>query len=574
MKRILFLLLIPVLAYPQATKYTSQYRGGQIDTILTQAQYVGSPVWNVANAPFNATGDGTTDDYSAIKEALDSAVVHGGDVYLPYGSYATATQIVIPGKVCVIGAGRGDWAGVGTTIKALASFPDNTAIVHLGDTTSAFGCRLENLTVDCGSNPGSIGVLMTHTQEQSGVVHCLITAYKSVGIQVGDSSYANACQNSFIEDVECYADSGATNTTGIAVYKAVAFRGVHGATLNPNGTGQQSVGISINASGGLYEGIHIERHTTGILIGEEVATDGVSLNNIDGHTSPTVTQVVKISGRQTNQNISLQNIIKGASTYALIDSVVYPDSAFASSVGFHFIGNGSGTNKTRITSDAEHPSRFQNSLAVNGSLQVNDSIRAVYPVVMSNNSALKWMDGGGVSRRTLVWGTSITVGDVDQTNNIDLNLSWAGGSGDSLLFRGGKAGAISKDGNMRLPGSLTVGSITTIRPLYSASVIDTLYTSDTVDVGWIYPASTIDTIIYSGGKTISLTARLEMVDSLYQTASPTLVDTTTCTLQKTKRISACAGGTFSLTKAKLLRLVFPAMATPPKSFTVTILGHR
>jgi len=136
------------------------------------------------------------------------------------------------------------------------------------------------------------------------------------------------------------------------------------------------------------------------------------------------------------------------------------------------------------------------------------------------------------------------------------------------------SGSLSDVFSVNNAGQMTVASWSAIRPLYSCGMVDTMYTSDTVEVGWVYPASTIDTIIYSGGRTISLTAQLELVDSLYQTEGVMLVDTTTCTTMLTKRSAAVGGGTFSLTAGKLLRLVFPALATVPKSFAVTIVGHR
>lgn len=113
----------------------------------------------------------------------------------------------------------------------------------------------------------------------------------------------------------------------------------------------------------------------------------------------------------------------------------------------------------------------------------------------------------------------------------------------------------------------------TVRTLFSAGLIDSVKTSDTVFVGWVYPAATIDSVIYSGARSQSLTARLELVDSLYQTAAGTLVDTTTCTLQKTRRAAAVGGGTFTLTAAKILRMVFPVVGTMPKQFNVTVVGH-
>jgi hypothetical protein len=51
--------------------------GGGVDTL----------VYNVRSAPFNAVGDGVTDDTRAIQAAIDSAALKRGSVYIPPGTY-------------------------------------------------------------------------------------------------------------------------------------------------------------------------------------------------------------------------------------------------------------------------------------------------------------------------------------------------------------------------------------------------------------------------------------------------------------------------------------------------------
>ena len=114
----------------------------------------------------------------------------------------------------------------------------------------------------------------------------------------------------------------------------------------------------------------------------------------------------------------------------------------------------------------------------------------------------------------------------------------------------------------------------TATPIFSAGLIDSVKTSDTLFVGFVAPASTIDSIVYSGARSQSLTARLELVDSLHQTAGVTLLDTTTCVTMLRKRTSAVAGGSFTLTLGKIVRMVFPVVGVMPKQFNVTVVGHR
>jgi hypothetical protein len=50
---------------------------------------------NVHDPPFNAVGDGVTDDSSAIQEALDSLAGVGGEVLVPPGTYYLATPLIL-----------------------------------------------------------------------------------------------------------------------------------------------------------------------------------------------------------------------------------------------------------------------------------------------------------------------------------------------------------------------------------------------------------------------------------------------------------------------------------------------
>jgi hypothetical protein len=66
---------------------------------------VGVTDWiNVKKAPYNAKGDGTTDDTAEIQAALDAAGT-GGTVYLPAGTYRLTGQLVVGSGITLLGAG-------------------------------------------------------------------------------------------------------------------------------------------------------------------------------------------------------------------------------------------------------------------------------------------------------------------------------------------------------------------------------------------------------------------------------------------------------------------------------------
>lgn len=91
---------------------------------------------------WGATGDGTTDDSTAIDNALTAASgLGGGIVDFPVGVYMRSTKMVVPGGVLIRGAGidyMSAVAGFGGTptrasiIKAITGFSSTTPLVQFG----------------------------------------------------------------------------------------------------------------------------------------------------------------------------------------------------------------------------------------------------------------------------------------------------------------------------------------------------------------------------------------------------------------------------------------------------------
>lgn len=77
--------------------------------------------FNVKGSIYGATGDGVTDDSSAIQDALDSAALEGGIVILPPGTYRIVTGLELSQNVILMGAGAGS-----TTI--LLDHPTESAV--------------------------------------------------------------------------------------------------------------------------------------------------------------------------------------------------------------------------------------------------------------------------------------------------------------------------------------------------------------------------------------------------------------------------------------------------------------
>ena len=126
----------------------------------------GGAAFNVKHLDFGATGDGTTDDTTAIQAAIDIAAVVGGattpfvqvagTVFLPAGDYfiASGSSLDLKTGVRLIGAG----IGVTTISHGGGSVP----VVQLtgGSGDQFFGVEVTDLTIDGAGATSTRGILL------------------------------------------------------------------------------------------------------------------------------------------------------------------------------------------------------------------------------------------------------------------------------------------------------------------------------------------------------------------------------------------------------------------------------
>jgi len=116
---------------------------------------------NVVKAPYNAKGDGKTDDTAAIQRALDENV--GAIVYLPNGTYLVSDTLKWPGRQSCSTLWGESMAGAVLRLKdACPGYTDPgrlKAMVWTGQKPAQrFKNYIRNLTFDTGrGNPGAIG---------------------------------------------------------------------------------------------------------------------------------------------------------------------------------------------------------------------------------------------------------------------------------------------------------------------------------------------------------------------------------------------------------------------------------
>lgn len=112
-------------------------------------------VINVRFPPYNATGDGVTDDTNAIQRALnDAGNMGGGAVLVPEGNYLIASHLIVPAATVLKGAAshvQRHWGDpskkivFGTTLLAVADAgnENGTAFISLaGDSSGVEGLQI------------------------------------------------------------------------------------------------------------------------------------------------------------------------------------------------------------------------------------------------------------------------------------------------------------------------------------------------------------------------------------------------------------------------------------------------
>lgn len=171
-------------------------------------------VINVKNAPYNAKGDGVTDDTAAIRKALSDFPNGNKIIYLPNGTYLVSNQLQWPagsgGKTYKRTILQGQ-STVGTIIKLKNNAPGFTnsffpkAVIWTGTAPAQrFRNAIRNLTVSTGNgNPGAIGIQFI-ANNQGAVRNVTIRSGDGQGIVGLDMSYTNEVGPLLVKNIKVY----------------------------------------------------------------------------------------------------------------------------------------------------------------------------------------------------------------------------------------------------------------------------------------------------------------------------------------------------------------------------------
>lgn len=123
--------------------------GGSARTVRQELITLGQAYGFLATS-YGATGDGTTDDTSAIQDCIDAAAAVKGTCYLPPGTYGITDPLLIRTDTTLRGATR-----TATILKSLAGW--NKAVgdaLIKNDNTYSWGSRISDMTIQGHATTG------------------------------------------------------------------------------------------------------------------------------------------------------------------------------------------------------------------------------------------------------------------------------------------------------------------------------------------------------------------------------------------------------------------------------------
>lgn len=293
---------------------------------------------NVTSAPYNATGNGTTDDSTAIQAAITAAAISKLPVYFPAtsNSYKIVTGLTVTSQGTVF-LGDGEYStinnqGTGDAVTVSATYCKFIGINFSGAASSGWainGSVANNIIVrDClFSCPKDITLLNSIVARiESNVFGSVLGAGAYVSGSANYAIYTSGCHGSYIAGNRIDGTAGQTNTGGI--YVANVGTTIVGNTIESLGVGIDTVGSSTESISNYFES-----NTTNDILANHVAgpADNLVVKGCSFASTVAVAieldyaTAVDISNNRSNINYTTSFVRVGTSAKSVrIGPLVYP----------------------------------------------------------------------------------------------------------------------------------------------------------------------------------------------------------------------------------------------------------
>lgn len=270
---------------------------------------------------FGATGDGTTDDYDAIQDAIDAAEAtlsggFGAWVLLPKGTFITSQKLVLPNGVGLMGAGPAM-----THLKAKSTFSDTALVTNeLQAGTQEFAFLRDMLITGNKGNGAVCSVAVVDWVSlfvNSYISNCIIEEGSNVGLRIAADGTPGGMGPIYVEN--CWV----ARNTGHNVYveDTVANTGAAtnvvfvNLTSENQGTGKSAIYLKGNGrlAGVRFIGCtHLEMGSLSFTGKTGITFDGCAHSAFDNLTilgSPaTITEGINILNVVQNVGIKFEHI--------------------------------------------------------------------------------------------------------------------------------------------------------------------------------------------------------------------------------------------------------------------------
>lgn len=395
---------------------------------------------NVKEAPYNARGNGSTDDTAAIQAALNALPTTGGVVYLPPGRYKiSSTLAVTQDNTTLIGAGAGNrigstQVGTGSRIEAATGVTGSLiGVQRTANDRTVYGVKIQDIAVDGNSIGTSVdGILFRSVK---GEIHNVaINNCTGNGIRVqGYSGWAAernkfiACDSGYNTAAGIYFDSDAANNTitncvfmqnqdgllttqSSIIVSAAAFMSNtrYGAYLNNAGSRSRFAGCQFQQNAN--HGIIFDSASTGF---SDVGITGCTFNTNGVATTNTYDHVI-LTGLSSN---AISRVTVTGCNF------LYTSGLSANKPRYAVNLSGSAAQHTNISSNCFGPASHWGTAAINNNgSSTNKPIVLVNTGWITENSGTATVASGGPTTIVVAHGLSVTPAAKDivatPTNNM------------------------------------------------------------------------------------------------------------------------------------------------------------
>lgn len=372
----------------------------------------GSLVYNVKD--YGATGDGSTDDITAINNAVSAIPTNGAILYFPPGVYRTSGDINLKQGMRVLGS-----SAFTSQIRALSGY-SGTAILNFQGTTAPnyfeTGAGVENIIID-GNNQSCHNISMQMGQDQVKLIDVkavntndsfntyrfvpdsragttvsqTITCIGCTGIHKNATAtaptwYFQRCNETVL--INCKGWGGPTSATTNSAWQ---FEGCSGMVMQGCSAALADTGISITSQGAVSNVSSVGHSYYGLTF-EAIGTTVLTTSADSG----LVISALRLDNPR-HESLPTQNMIFNNLSLSTIDAASRPVTLNSSCDSNHIFTNdtskitNSGTNTSIIGWDTSSTSgiTFSPGIKVTGSLVLQlVSKTGTYAILRTDNIIL------------------------------------------------------------------------------------------------------------------------------------------------------------------------------------------